>query len=363
MSGEADDQAEKEHDASQKRLDDARARGEVPHSQDLTAAAGLAGFTLAAAIFGTVALQNSASAGAIALEQVDRMSSQAFSGGTLTLRALFLAMMSPLLPFFLVPAVAAVLAILAQGALVFAPEKLMPKLSRVSPLAIAKQKFGWEGLFTFLKSTAKLCMVSAILILFMSYRLGDVTVTLYLSPAQTTQILLRLTFDFLLLVLLVTTVVGGVDYFWQRAQHARKLRMSRQEMIDEHKESDGDPHAKASRRQRGYDIAMNTMLADVVKADVVIVNPTHYAVALKWARGSKKAPICVAKGVDEVATRIREQAAKHGIPIHSDPPTARTIHATVELGDQIRPQHFRAVAAAIRFAEAMRKKARQKGTA
>ena len=100
------------------------------------------------------------------------------------------------------------------------------------------------------------------------------------------------------------------------------------------------------------------MLADVEKADVVIVNPTHYAVALEWKRGSGRAPVCLAKGVDEVARRIRERAGEHKVPIWSDPPAARAIHATVEIGEEIRTEHFAPVAAAIRFAEAMRKKAR-----
>jgi flagellar biosynthetic protein FlhB len=136
--------------------------------------------------------------------------------------------------------------------------------------------------------------------------------------------------------------------------------MSRKEVMDEYKESEGDPHFKAARRQRAQDIATNRMLADVEGADVVIVNPTHYAVALRWDRGKGGAPVCVAKGVDEIARVIRERAALHGVPVHSDPPAARSIYAAVELGQEIRIEHFRAVAAAIRFADAMRKKARQR---
>jgi flagellar biosynthesis protein FlhB len=135
--------------------------------------------------------------------------------------------------------------------------------------------------------------------------------------------------------------------------------MSRKDLTDEMKDSEGDPHVKGQRRQRAQDIATNQMLADVSGADVIIVNPTHYAVALKWKRGARTAPICVAKGVDEIAAQIRARAAEHGIPIHSDPPTARAIHAAVEIGAPIQAEHFKAVAAAIRFAEAMRSKARK----
>jgi flagellar biosynthetic protein FlhB len=102
------------------------------------------------------------------------------------------------------------------------------------------------------------------------------------------------------------------------------------------------------------------MLADVAKADVIIVNPTHFAVALRWDQASGRAPVCVAKGVDEIAARIRERAAEAGVPLHSDPPTARLLHATLKIGQEIHPDHYRVVAAAIRFSEAMRKKARDR---
>jgi len=160
----------------------------------------------------------------------------------------------------------------------------------------------------------------------------------------------------MVLVVITTLLFGGIDYFWQRMQHLRRNRMSRKDLTEEMKDSEGDPHVKQQRRQRGQEIATNRMLRDVVQADVVVVNPTHYAVALKWSRKGRTAPICVAKGVDEVAARIRAKAAEAGVPLQSDPPTARAIYATVEIGQQIRPEHYRAVAAAIRFAESMRKR-------
>ena len=164
---------------------------------------------------------------------------------------------------------------------------------------------------------------------------------------------------FLALTLLIAVVFGAADYLWQTIQHRHRNKMSRQELMDEAKDAEGDPHMKAQRRQRGHDIATNRMLTDVVRADVIIVNPTHYAVALKWQRTDRTAPICLAKGVDEIAARIRERATLAGIPLHSDPATARALFASVEVGEQIRPEHYRAVAAAIRFAEAMRKRARK----
>ncbi len=127
------------------------------------------------------------------------------------------------------------------------------------------------------------------------------------------------------------------------------------------KEQEGDPTMKQNRRERGQAIARNQMMKDVPSADVVIVNPTHYAVALKWDRKAGGAPICVAKGTDEIALKIREIAAISGVPIRSDPPTARAIHASVEIGEEVKREHYAAVAAAIHFADAMRKKAANHG--
>ncbi len=141
----------------------------------------------------------------------------------------------------------------------------------------------------------------------------------------------------------------------------RKNRMSDKEIRDEMKDAEGDPHMKQQRRQRGQEIAMNQMLSDVPKADVIVVNPTHYAVALQWSRNQGEAPVVTAKGVDEVARRIREIAHESAIPIHRDPPTARALHASVEIGSEIAPDHYRAVAAAIRFADMIRRKRKARG--
>ena len=161
--------------------------------------------------------------------------------------------------------------------------------------------------------------------------------------------------------MLVSAAIGAVDFMWQKAEHIRKNRMSRKELVDEAKQQEGDPHMKGQRRQRAQEIAMNQMLGDVPGADVVIVNPTHYAVALKWSRLPGAAPECVAKGVDQIAFRIREIAEEAAVPIHSDPPTARALFAMVEIGQEVHPEHYQAVAAAIKFAEAMRAKSATRG--
>ena len=359
MSSEDDDNTDKEHDASAQKLIEARKKGDIPRSADLLMAAGIAGFLLALVSMGGWAIQAAGTAGVVLLDQSDRLARLMTTGSSGPLGGILLAFAGPPLALMLLPPVVVVAVLVVIRGFVVAPERIAPKLSRISPVATAAHKFGVEGLMEFGKSAVKLGLVSAFLYAFLASRLEDILATIYLSPAVSTMVLTRLTLEFLFILLLLAVALGGMDYLWQIHLHAQRNRMSRKEMMDEYKESEGDPQLKASRRQRAQEVATNRMLADVATADVVVVNPTHYAVALRWERAKGGAPVCVAKGVDEIARVIRARAAEHGIPLHSDPPTARAIFATVELGQEVRAEQYRAVAAAIRFADAMRKKARR----
>lgn len=357
--GGDDDDTDKPHEATQKKLDDARKKGEIPRSTDLNTAAAYAGLLLAAITFGGDALIGFASGLQVMLDQSDslarimlRPGSTALAGGLLGRVA------GSLLPWILLPIILVLVSILAQRSFTVAPTKLSPKLSRISPLANLKNKFGRNGLFEFFKSFVKLVIYSVILGLFLSTQMSDLLSTLHLGPGIVVAIMAMMTLKFLFVVLLVAASIGAIDFLWQRAEHLRRHRMSQREMTEETKQAEGDPHMKGKRRQRAYDIAMNQMLKDVPTADVVIVNPTHYAVALHWSRDKGSAPVCVAKGVDEIAAKIRELALASNVPIQRDPPTARALHASVEIGHEIPRDHYKAVAAAIRFAEQMRRRRR-----
>lgn len=358
----SDSDAEKEHAPSDKRLGDARKRGEFARSQDLTAAAVYSGFFLALSAFGATGVIAFGTAGQKVLSLPSGLSEVLSApSGSPALGQAVAALVAPAALLLMLPGLAVLALLLALRGIVFAPSKLAPKWSRVNPLTMAQQKFGRAGLVEFAKSLAKIAIVGVLLVWFLQGRMAELISVQSLEPAMVSAMMAEMLVAFLAVVAGVWVVLGGVDYIWQYFEHIRRNRMSRQDMIDEHKESDGDPHAKAQRQQRAREIATNQMLQDVPKADVVIVNPTHYAVALRWSRGNGRAPVCVAKGVDEVAARIREAAALAGVPVRSDPPTARAIHAKVEIGQEIHPEHYGAVAAAIRFAEAMRKRAKERG--
>lgn len=358
MSGE-DEDSDKQFEPTQKKLDDARAKGEIAKSTDLTTAAAYTGFLLVAITMGPAAIIGLGTTLSIVLRQSVDLSDTIFAGaGQPVSGGIIREVVIRTAPWFALPAILAILATIAQNAFLVTPSKIQPKLNRISPLSGFKNKFGRQGLFEFFKSMSKLLIYSVILGFFLVSQFDRIIGSLKLEPALIAAELGRMTVAMMFIVCIVAFILGGVDFLWQRSEHIRKNRMSRKEMMDEIKQAEGDPAMKQQRRQKGQAIAMNKMLADIPTADVVVVNPTHFAVALKWDRAAGSAPVCVAKGVDEVAAKIREVANEHAVPLHSDPPTARALHATVEIGDEIAPEHYQAVAAAIRFSESIRQKAR-----
>lgn len=358
---DSEDPSDKSFDASPQKLQEARKKGDIAKSNDLLTACSYFGLLIALTTVGARGLDKAGSALMTLIDQSDTLVPLFFNeravapaGGIIKAVGLGMA------PIFALPALGVILALFAQQAWVFAPSKLEPKLSRLSIISNAKNKFGRDGIFEFLKSFVKLVIFSICLALFIRAWLPQMIGVLQTNPQTVIALLAKICIAFLSVVVVVSGVIGGVDALWQHASHMRKNRMSRKEVTDETKNNEGDPQMKQERRQRAFTASQTQtqMMKDVPSADVIIVNPTHYAVALKWSRMPGEAPTCVAKGVDEIAATIRRLASESGVPIHSDPPTARALHASVEIGAQIRQEDYAPVAAAIRFAEEMRRRAK-----
>jgi len=346
---------ERNQPPTEKKLADARRKGDVVRSPDISAAAGYLGLAIALFFAGPSAVAHAGRALIFMLEGADHLAPLALGpGGQLLLSKIMGELALALAPLFALPLALVVVSLVAQRAVVFAPEKLWFKLSRISPISVAKNKFGPTGLFEFAKSLLKLVVFSTAVAIYLAGRREQLLGSVQADAASVAGLIAVFLGEFLWLIFAIALVISAFDYLWQRYDHRRKLMMSRQEIQDESKESEGDPHLKQARRQRGYDIATQRMIADVPRADVVIVNPEHFAVALEWDRNTGAAPMLLAKGRDEVALRIRETATIAGIPIHRDPPTARAIFAVVGLGEEVHPDHYRPVAAAIRYAERVR---------
>lgn len=348
-----DDTSEKSHEPSQKKLDDARKKGDVARSSDINVALSYFGvWGLLVILGGTLVSQLGGALQSSLLNafepSLDLVFSPSIFAPIVFEAARFVG------TFAIVPACLILAALVGQKALLFTPSKLQPKLSRLSVFKNAKNKFGRSGLFEFSKSFVKLLVYSLCLALFLRANADTIVGASAASERDSILVLSNLLRSFLSLAVLIAAAIAVIDYAWQAMEHQRKNRMSHKELRDEAKESDGDPHLKQARRARAQEVAMNQMMSDVPLADVIIVNPTHYAVALKWEGSRTAAPLCVAKGTDEIALRIRAVASDAKVAIHPDPPTARLLFATVDVGQEIKPEHYAAVALAIRFAETLR---------
>lgn len=241
-------------------------------------------------------------------------------------------------------AAAALASVALQGGLVVAPDRIRPKLSHISPLAGLKRQFSSRALVEFAKGVAKLAVIGAIAVLVLSPEVARIAGAARLEMAVLPQLIDVLAVQLLIGTVAAMTAVAALDLLYQRLRHEREQRMTRQEVKDEFKQTEGDPVIKARLRQIRAERARRRMMAEVPDATVVITNPTHYAVALRYDRLVMTAPVVVAKGVDALARRIREVAAENGVPLVENPVLARGLHAAVELDQEIPAEYYRAVA-------------------
>ncbi|MFD2262372.1 flagellar biosynthesis protein FlhB [Lacibacterium aquatile] len=341
------DDASKTEEPTQKRLDDSRQKGQVVQSRDLGSFIMLGAGALAIFILGPWMMKRVMSTAALFIERPQdiRLNTgnlmQAFSE---LLLALGFALLLPLL----ILVIGAVASGMLQFGLLFATEQLGFKWERVSLVKGFSRLFSMRTMVEFLKGVAKIVLVSACCVYVISPELTHLE-RMVTTPIQAllpimTEMMLKL----VMAVLAVLFVLAGGDYFYQRFAHMKQLRMSKQEIKDEHKQSEGDPHIKARLRQIRNQRARKRMMANVPKATVVVTNPTHYSVALAYTPGMA-APKVVAKGVDEIAFKIREVAREHRVPLVANPPLARSLYATVDIDQEIPAEHYKAVAEVISF--------------
>ncbi|GAA6208918.1 EscU/YscU/HrcU family type III secretion system export apparatus switch protein [Cognatishimia sp. WU-CL00825] len=348
---------DKPFDATPRKLQKAREKGDIARSADLAVAASYFGFLTICLTVGAVSLSKLGSVLAGILSKSHVLANQGFSErGSVVFGQIFRQITLPAAAWLIGPAVFVLATILAQRSFVVTPSKLNWRASRINPIKNAQNKYGRSGLFEFAKSATKLVIYCLCLWVFLQAHAAEILFSVHLTERQSIALMFDLVVKMLIAVATIAFVIGTIDYLWQQAQLQRRNRMTHKEMMDESKDAEGDPHFKQKRRQKALEIANSQMMANVPTADVIVVNPTHYAVALKWHRNKQNAPSCVAKGTDQVAQRIRALAQENGVPIHSDPPVARALHAELNLGDEIPTQHYQAVAAAIRFADQMRKR-------
>ncbi len=345
------DPESKTEDATPQKLDKARQKGDVAKSADVAQALSLLGATAVVVMGGGYFATSMGEALLPFIAQphllVDGL--QAGAGVEIGMNALW-----AIAPFMgavmLATIVGGVSGNVFQSGLVFTAEKLKPKWSKVSPIGGLKRIFGPDGLMQFVQTFAKLIAVSFICWMVLKPHLREFETMAAMPPAA----ILPLARDLMIALMAATLVFlafsAGADFLWQKARFAKRQRMSKEEVKEEFKQSEGDPHIKAKLKQIRMQKSRQRMMQNVPTATVIVTNPTHYSVALRYEPDKgDAAPVCVAKGVDAVALRIREVAREHNVPVVENVPLARALYAAVEIDDIIPREHFEAAARVIGF--------------
>ncbi len=347
MADDTDD-SEKTEDPTPRRLQDAAEQGDIVKSQEVSTFVLLGAGTLAIALFGHSSAEAFARGFRAFLEQPDQLS--VGPGGAMELARHVLWSLFQILgpPLGLIMA-AGLGANLIQHGPVFSAEKLKPDITKLSLISGFKRMFGMEGLANLVRGMAKMGVVGAAVWTVLWPQRGRVVAVLQDSTADVASDMVHLTLKIAMAALAVLAVIALLDYLYQRYQFFKRNRMSRQEIKEEMRQSEGDPAIKAKVRQIRTERARKRMMAAVPQATVVIMNPTHYAVALKYESGAMAAPVCVAKGVDALALRIRAVAEENEVPVVENPPLARALYAAVEVDEAVPSEHYKAVAQVIGY--------------
>lgn len=344
---EGSDDASKTEDPTPRRTEEARRKGDVAKSPEVGAFAAL--LVASAMVLGGGPALCRGMAQAL-LPFLAHPDAYRLSGGD-GVRVLYAAVIAawPAAVILVAAGVAGAAATLLQQGPVWSPSKLAPDASKIDPFQGFKRLVGIDNLVNFFKSLVKLAAVAAACWWALRARMDTLQGLSALDPAAILPFCAELVRAMAVSVLTATGVLAGADWLWSRVRFTQRMRMSREEVKQDHKDSDGDPHVKARRRQIALERSRRRMAQAVPTATLVVMNPTHYAVALRYVQGETAAPLCVAKGVDSLALKIREIAEAHGVSVVEDPPLARALYAAVEIDRIIPREHYEAVAKLIGF--------------
>jgi flagellar biosynthetic protein FlhB len=352
MAEEPDD-SEKTEDPTHKRLEEALKRGDVVKSQEVNT-----WFVIAGAALVLVAFSGGASTSLTATMRGLIANSYDIRVDAPALPNLFQKIGIELLAALAIPFLLLMLAALAgnliQHRLVWSYDALTPKLAKISPAAGLRRLFSAQALVNFAKGIAKLVVVGAVLTALMWPERARIVALAREDPAAILPLGRSLALKLVGAVVAMLAVVAAADYLFQYRRWYERQKMSLRELKEEFKQTEGDPTIKGKMKQVRATRMRKRMIASVPKATVVITNPTHYAVALQYERGME-APVCVAKGVDALARKIREVAEEHSVPLVENPPLARALHAAVEVDQAIPPEHYKAVAEVIGYVMRLRR--------
>ncbi len=348
MADDSQDDSQKTEEPTPKKLRESREKGEVAKSQELGHWFMILAFAAIVGIFGPW-LTGSISDSLFILVERPHIIDLSADGG----RQLLIDILADLALTLLVPGLVIIAAALGatvlQTGFVFSAESLKPKLSKISLLEGFKRQFSSRSLMEFAKGLLKISLVAGVVMLAIWPKREQLNELAEMETGLLLEVLQSTALRVLIAVLAMMSVIAALDFAFQRYQHIKKLRMTRQEVKDEFKQTEGDPMVKARLRQIRQERARGRMMAAVPGADVVVTNPTHYAVALKYEMDAMAAPVVVAKGIDHLALRIREVAQENDVPLVENRPLARALYDSVELDQEVPPEHYKAVAQVIGY--------------
>lgn len=354
MAGEDDDEDSKTEEPSQKKLDEAAERGDVVKSQELSTFFVLSAATILVAFMSTGMSRDLAHSLAAFIDHADTMSIDRRG-----LNEIFLYLAGTIAKALALPALMFVVAGVAGNAiqhrLLWTFDPLIPKFSKVSPMAGLKRIFSAESAVTGLKGVLKIAVVGAAIVVALKPEVERLRGMVDVDVAGLLAIILRAVMKMMTAVLIIMAFIAGGDYIFQYRRWIKRQRMTREDLKEEFKQSEGNPEIKAKIRQMRLSRSRRRMMAAVPQATVVVTNPTHYAVALRYETGMR-APTVVAKGVDSLALKIREVAKEHEVPVMENPPLARALYATVDVDKEIPEEHYKAVAEVVGFVMRLREK-------
>ncbi len=349
---------ERSEDPTPKRLEDAIKKGDVAKSQEVNTWFLLLGATIAFFIFGG----SSANKLAIAFRDVLGNLHLA-TDPSLVMRAILrlaLQVLTAIGPVMAVLVVAAIAGNAVQHRFLWTTEPITPKLNRISLVQGAKRVFSKHALVQFVKGIAKLAIVGSVIYVIGSSEVERMGLLINGELGLTVGVAFTLALKIMAAVTAIMALVAAADYLWQQHSWYEKQRMSVREVREEFKEQEGDPTIKAKLRQIRQSRSRKRMMQQVPEATVVVMNPTHFAVALKYEQGMG-APVCVAKGQDNIALKIREVAYRHAIPVVQNPPLARALFKSVDIDQEIPVEHYKAVAELIGYVMKLKNSARNQG--
>lgn len=346
---EDQDQESKTEEPTEKRIADAIKKGNVPVAREATLLGSIFAILASLLFLGSWSTMRVTEALREAMDAAGSLRLDDREATAIFLTSLFFDISAAVVPIMAVIAVGTIIASLVQNVPSAASERITPRVARISLFAGWTRLFGKMGLIEFLKSILKLSAAAVILWFVLKHDLGRYASALWADPYLLPGLLLDLVTDLLAPLLILALAFAIADLVWSRLRWRRELRMTQHDVKQEMKEAEGDPYLKARARNAARQRSSHQLLDRLPTASMVITNPTHYAVALRYDRGQGGAPVVVAKGVDHLARRIREIATEHSVPLVENKPLARSLYDQVDVDEQIPPEFYRAVAEIIHY--------------